>query len=53
MFAVCSAIETVIFPLKTRPALDCYSQFSKGYEDYLQCPLQVIMQADGRNFFGH
>lgn len=27
----------------TRPALDCYSQFSKGYEDYLQCPLQPLM----------
>lgn len=27
----------------TRPTLDCYSQFSKGYEDYLQCPLQPLM----------
>ncbi|XP_046843364.1 protein arginine N-methyltransferase 5-like [Xenia sp. Carnegie-2017] len=27
----------------TRPPLDCYSQFSKGYEDYLQCPLQPLM----------
>ena len=27
--------------LQTQPELDNVSQFAKGYEDYLQCPLQV------------
>ncbi|XP_031565101.1 protein arginine N-methyltransferase 5-like [Actinia tenebrosa] len=27
---------------QTRPALDDVSQFAKGYEDYLQCPLQPL-----------
>lgn len=26
---------------QSQPALDNVSQFAKGYEDYLQCPLQV------------
>ena len=26
---------------QTQPELDNVSQFAKGYEDYLQCPLQV------------
>ena len=33
--------KKVFIPFQTKPPLDCYSQFSKGYEDYLQCPLQV------------
>jgi len=30
-----------VLNLQTQPHLDNVSQFAKGYEDYLQCPLQV------------
>ncbi|KAK3710895.1 hypothetical protein QZH41_005146 [Actinostola sp. cb2023] len=29
-------------PILSQPALDNVSQFAKGYEDYLQCPLQPL-----------
>ena len=28
---------------QTRPVPDTVSQFARGYEDYLQCPLQPLM----------
>ena len=31
------------FYFQTRPMGDTVSQFAKGYEDYLQCPLQPLM----------
>ena len=32
-----------LFIFQTQPVPDTVSQFAKGYEDYLQCPLQPLM----------
>ena len=40
-FSMSLGYMNIIF--QTRPVPDTVSQFARGYEDYLQCPLQPLM----------